>query len=378
VLIDDASGDGARFCVRRDDLRQWRWRREPRPRAAELAPAEAVIAISRFAFTANNVTYARFGDALHYWRFFPVPEPGWGQIPVWGLGTVALSRQPSLPEGERVYGYFPMATHLVVAPGRLRPASFVDAQPHRADLPATYNEYRLVDRDPHHDRLNEDEHLVLRPLFSLWFFLAEFLKEAAFFGAKAILIASASSKAALGLAFLLRESGSGGPALIGLTARGNLAFVERHGRYDRVLAYDAIDGLAGDVAAVFVDIAGDARIRAAIHRKLGASLSYSCRVGATHGPDEDVAAALPGPRPEWFFTPTHILARRREWGAERLRGRLAAAWGPYVENAKAWLRIEAAPGAAAVERVYRDVLEGRSDPARAVILTVDGAAAGRA
>ena len=46
---------------------------------------------------------------------------------------------------------------------------------------------------------------VLRPLFSVPFFCAEFLKEEGFFGARLMIISSASSKTALGLTFLLAQ-----------------------------------------------------------------------------------------------------------------------------------------------------------------------------
>ena len=51
---------------------------------AELAPGQVLLKIDAFAFTANNVTYAVFGDMMRYWQFFPAASEGWGRIP--GLG----------------------------------------------------------------------------------------------------------------------------------------------------------------------------------------------------------------------------------------------------------------------------------------------------
>jgi hypothetical protein len=45
-----------------------------------------------------------------------------------------------------------MTTHLVLQPGGLRGARFVDGTTHRQKLPRTYNEYVLVDRNPGYDR----------------------------------------------------------------------------------------------------------------------------------------------------------------------------------------------------------------------------------
>ena len=41
--------------------------------AQRLAEGAARFRIDGFALTSNNVTYAAFGDAMSYWRFFPAP-----------------------------------------------------------------------------------------------------------------------------------------------------------------------------------------------------------------------------------------------------------------------------------------------------------------
>jgi hypothetical protein len=104
------------------------------------AQGQIVARVDKFALTANNVTYALAGDALGYWKFFPVEEP-WGVVPVWGFADVVVSRSPEIPVGERLWGYFPMASHVVLTPSRVSPRGFVDASPHRKDLPAPYNAY---------------------------------------------------------------------------------------------------------------------------------------------------------------------------------------------------------------------------------------------
>jgi uncharacterized protein DUF2855 len=196
---------------------------------------------------------------------------------VWGLGDVVSSRHAEVREGERVYGYFPMVTHLMLQPGTLRGGRFVDGTAHRSELPQTYNEYVLVDRDAGYDRTPADQHLVLRPLFSLSFFCAEFLKQGQFFGARQIVITSASSKTALGLAFLLARTSSGNVEIVGLTSAENADFVARRDIYSRVLGYADISSLA-DKPAVLIDIAGDAAVRARVHRHLRDSLRRSALV----------------------------------------------------------------------------------------------------
>jgi hypothetical protein len=101
------------FVVARDDLQQCKFIETQLPDAATLPDDALLIKIDRFAFTANNITYAVLGDQLKYWQLFPAPE-NFGNIPVWGFGEVIASRHSGISEGERLFGYFPMATHLVI------------------------------------------------------------------------------------------------------------------------------------------------------------------------------------------------------------------------------------------------------------------------
>ena len=55
--------------------------------AAALADGQVRVRVDQFALTANNITYAAFGEAMNYWNFYPAAG-GWGRIPVWGFGTV--------------------------------------------------------------------------------------------------------------------------------------------------------------------------------------------------------------------------------------------------------------------------------------------------
>ena len=54
--------------VDRHDLHRMRALETP---ARPLQPGEARLRIDRFGLTANNITYAVFGDAMGYWQFFP-------------------------------------------------------------------------------------------------------------------------------------------------------------------------------------------------------------------------------------------------------------------------------------------------------------------
>ncbi len=354
------------FLVKRDDLHECRIADSEPP---ELQPGEALLSVSAFGLTSNNVTYAVFGDAMSYWDFFPAAE-GWGRVPVWGFADVAASNQPGLEAGVRIYGYLPPSSHLVVKPDPVDERGFVDSSPHRAALPSAYNGYLRTEGDSFYDADTEDAQMLLRPLFFTSFLLDDFIgsnDSNEFFGADVVVISSASSKTASAAAFLLARRG--GVEVVGLTSPRNVAFVERLGVYDRVVSYDDLDSLPeGD--AVLVDIAGNAPLRGDIHRRYGDRLKHSAVVGDTHwdNVDED-EGELPGAPPAFFFAPDHVSRRSADWGRDELDKRVAEAWKPYVKWAQGWLEVEHASGPEAIERVYRQLLDGGIDPAVAHVLS---------
>jgi hypothetical protein len=137
----------ADFIVARDDLQQCKLIETQLPDAAALPDEALLVKIDRFAFTANNITYAVLGDQLKYWQLFPAPE-NFGNIPVWGFGEVIASKHPGVLKGERLFGYFPMATHLVIEAADVSKRSLRDAAAHRQGVAPVYNAYARVSGDP--------------------------------------------------------------------------------------------------------------------------------------------------------------------------------------------------------------------------------------
>ena len=169
----------------------------------ELPDAAIRVAIERFALTANNVTYGVVGERIGYWRFFPAEEP-WGVIPVWGFGNVVESRLTGVDAGERLYGFFPMASHCDLQLGKLTDDRLLDGTPHRRELPAVYNSYARTQAETWYDSSMDDERMLLMPLFVTSYCLYDFLVDNEYFGAEQIIVSSASSKTAIGLALCAR------------------------------------------------------------------------------------------------------------------------------------------------------------------------------
>ncbi len=343
-----------------------------------LVEGQIRVAVERFSFTSNNVTYAAFGDAMHYWDFFPSGQDGWGIIPVWGFANVVQSSHPGVAVGERLYGYYPMGEQLVLQPERLSPSGFADASAHRAALHAVYNQYMRCASDPFYSADSEDVQALLRPLFTTSWLIDDFLADNHFFGAAAdparpavMLLSSASSKTAYGTAFMLAQRK--GIEVVGLTSPLNVAFCESLGCYHQVLTYEQLDQVPVDAPCVYVDFAGNAAVRSAVHHRF-AQLAYSCSIGGTHVSNLRGARDLPGPKPTLFFAPAQIKKRNSEWGAARLGERLVVAWKAFLakvsDSADPWLQVQQHRGQAALQPVYRQVLAGQGDPRHGQIIVL--------
>jgi hypothetical protein len=354
------------FLVAKDDLHRCRFLDAEPP---ALGDGQARLRVAAFGLTANNITYATFGEAMSYWSFFPA-EDGWGRVPVWGFAEVTASRQAELDVGTRLYGYLPPSSEFVLEPARVDGRGFVDASPHRARLPPAYNSYARTDADPVYDEAHEDEQMLLRPLFFTSYLIDDFLEDSEMFGAGTAVLSSASSKTASALAFLL--SRRGGVEVIGLTSARSVEFARGLGVYDHVIPYEDVGELPSE-RALYVDMAGDATVREAVHGHYGEQLMHSAVVGATHHdrmgalPD-----ALPGPRPMFFFAPDRVTKRSADWGREGLERRLADAWRPYLGWVGTWLEVLHGEGPEALEGAYLDLLEGRVDPSKAHVLSLPG------
>jgi hypothetical protein len=362
--------NASELIVRKRDLHDIRVVRAALPDT--LAPGSVLLAIDSFALTANNITYAAFGDAMQYWHFFPAADPQWGRIPVWGFADVIASACDGIAVGERFYGYLPMSSHLLVEPERVSPAGFADAAAHRKGLHPVYNQYTRCSTDPGYRRDMEAQQMLLRPLFATSFLIDDFLADNGFFGADTVILSSASSKTAYGTAFCLSQHARKARR-IGLTSQSNLAFVRGLGIYDQVLAYDAIGSL-DPASAVYVDMSGSATVRAAVHNQLADRLKHSCAVGGTHWEDLGGGGGLPGPRPTLFFAPAQIKKRNADWGAAELQRRIGAAWsafmGVVVGDGSGWLKVVEARGEAAATRCYLELLAGHARPDEGHILSL--------
>lgn len=334
------------LVVSRRDLRQAEL--APMDTDAPLADGEVLLEVESFALTANNITYGAAGEQLGYWRFFPAPE-GKGRLPVWGFARVVRSNTPDAPVGLRLFGYWPMSSH-VVSRLEKRPSGYAEVSAHRADLPPTYNSYRLAQPAE-----GDNWQALLWPLLMTSFLLDDQLSETPL---KALVLSSASSKTAMGLAWMARRRGLN---VTGLTSSNQVERLRGFGLYDEVSGYDAIDKLSPSGPAAYVDFAGRAAITQGVHDTWGEKLIASIIVGVTHWDALGGPPPTGGPAPAFFFVPDRIRQRLQDWGPADLDARFAAMLQGFIRE-NAWLKIQTHVGPEALKALYNDVVVGRMRP----------------
>ena len=331
----------------------------------EPGPGQVLLRVNRVGMTANNVTYAVFGDAMHYWDFFPAVDHDrqpQGRVPLWGFAEVEASEVPDVAVGTRLYGYLPTSSHLLVEPAKVDAHGFRDARTHRQHLPSAYNGLTTTTTDPVYDPTLEDLQVLYRPLFMTSFMLADFITDHDGFGTHTAVISSASSKTSYGTAFLLD-----GFRRVGLTSEANRAFTESLGCYEEVLTYDTIDELKVE-PAVFIDVAGDANVRRRVHERLAPV--YSAVVGASHhdaAPDP-AGNHLPGGAPTFFFAPDQLRKRYADWGRDGVEERHAEAWHRFTPVVAEWVDVVVSSGPEGLRSAWLEMLAGATPPRTGLVV----------
>lgn len=348
--------------IKRDNIREFKF--VDNVKSDDLQPNQVLLQLAEVGFTANNITYAVTGDRFNYWNFFPTNVEGWGKLPVWGFADVVESQHPDIQVGERIYGYFPLATHLTVLAGKVSTRGFDDISSHRKDLSAVYNRYvrtaNSAGFDPQHNALNA----LLRPMFTTSFLLDDFIGEKDAFDAHQIILSSASSKTAYSMAFLLNSNREHRAeyTIVGLTSFANTAFVNNLGCYDKVLAYEDVVNLSAQEGVIYLDFAGNSKLSHQIHDHFGENLRHHATIGVTHWDQSGSNNKLAGVRPELFFAPAYLKNRLEIWGGAVYEERYTAAWSAFLMQAPAWMEIEYFHGKDAIGKVYKAMLEGHASP----------------
>ena len=333
---------------------------------------EILLAVDRFSFTSNNITYAVMGEQLRYWNFFPPHDDElgeWGVIPVWGFATVKESRSSEIEVGERLFGYFPPCDQLKMAPANIGPQTLFDGSAHRKELPPGYNIYRRVDAEPGYSQEMDAERMLLYPLFLTSFSLHDMLSENNWFDADQVVIASASSKTSIGLAYALAED-ENAPKTIALTSAGNVKSVINLELYDEVHSYDKLDSIQKNTKTAIVDMSANGKMLGRLHSHLGDNMRFCSNVGLTHWDNAQPAEGYIHERSEMFFAPSRIQRRMEDWGPDTFMQKSSDFIMRTSIKSRSWLSMNNISGLDGLSLIYEDVCQGRIPPEQGIIVSL--------
>lgn len=328
--------------------------------ASTIGEGEVLVKVDRFAFTANNITYAVMGNQLRYWQFFNANDDHddqWGIIPVWGFADVVESNDQNIAVGERFFGYFPPANELVMTPSKVSTASFIDASAHRTELPPGYNMYRRVNNEAGYDKANDNERMLLFVLHLTSFCLHDLLQSNDWYGAEQVVIISASSKTSTGLAYGLADDDAA-PSVVGLTSDRNVDMVNSINAYDSVLSYDNLEQIDATKPTVIIDMSANTDVLSRLHKHLGDNMRFTSNVGLTHWDEPRQLDGIITERSQQFFAPGHIQQRLKDWGPEEFGKRSLYYVSNSISKSRSWLKIKEINGVAGLSDVYGDVCDG--------------------
>lgn len=355
------------FWIKRTDFRETKIMET---QTLPLEDDQIRVRIDKMGLTANNVSYAVSGDMIGYWKFFPA-EGDWGKVPGWAMADVVESNSDAIAVGERLWGFFPMASDVVLTPGKVADDLFMDATPHRKELPALYNQYRRVQGEPKLMQSMEDERCVLFPLFMTSFIIYDYLIDNDFFGAEKVIIGSVSSKTGFGLARLLKEDSEVSPRVVGITSPGNVAFLQNLGCCDQIATYGNEAEIDAGIPSAYVDMSGNSPLTERVHHHIGENIVASEVVGGTHWEAErKLLDDLPGATPKFFFTPAQAAKRNDDWGPGVLNAKAGAASAETAKAVSDQISFDRVEGASAVQSVWLDLLDNKISPNRGLLISI--------
>ena len=105
-------------------------------------------------------------------------------------------------------------------------------------------------------------------------------------------------------------------------------------------------------------MSGNIQVLKSLYQHLGDNRKYCINVGLTHwekgGQDKMLAE-----RSEFFFAPSHMQMRAKEWGREGLQQRTSKFIMETAASCQKWLNLNTIDGLNGLEEIYDDVCNGK-------------------
>lgn len=338
------------------------------PLTDALSDGSVLLKLDIFGLSTNNITYAVKGNEMGYWNFFPVDDAH-SQLPVWGYSTVTASQHEHFKVGDKYYGYFPMASHIVVQPDKITPFGFSDVNPTRKGMNPIYDYYTDVRNDVTYKPEDEAMQVLYRPLFFTSYLLHDYLQQADYFESKRIIVTSASSKTAYGLGALLHEriaTGQNDFGVVAMTSPRNVEFVKSLGIYSSVMTYDDIASLDDSTKTLIVDHTGNQELLNNMADKLGDSHTHTALIGAVQNDNLD-QKGLPK-HGKFFFAPIQAQKCIERWGHAKFGEEYAKAWSMFKDKANNWVELKSLSSLKEAEQAYLHLFESTQSPRDGIVV----------
>lgn len=313
-------------------------------------------------------------------------------IPAWGLATVVESKVPEIVEGQKFRGFLHL-TDTVQFTVKVSDEGFTVA---RDKLLSAYNNFTEVSSGPLGGPKGTEEcgiALATWPGSFTGFFLCEFLKKHAFYGAKAVVFTSASSKVSLAAAYFLKRAAPD-VKLVGWTSHKNKEFCLKTDQYDSVFDYDEDLDKYND--CVLVDVAGKSDLYMRNEHKFLKAFA----VGNSNDVPEPtftqlgfiatlkMMLALMGfkwllgwlnPKLEFYLVLDTLDEMKSELGHEELNKRLDEAMTLFVDAVltNKLMSVRFCDNLTSIQQAQNDICKGLVPPSEAIVLDMVNAVQSR-
>jgi hypothetical protein len=122
-------------------------------------------------------------------------------------------------------------------------------------------------------------------------------------------------------------------------------------------------------------MAGGKATLTAIHCHFTEQLRYSCRIGATHHNDmlpADISKnrGLPGAIPTFFFAPSQLKKRTKDWGSKETMKQIGYSLQGYIDFCRSVMSIEHTTDKNDIDAIYQRILSGTADASTGQIVSL--------
>ena len=125
-----------------------------------------------------------------------------------------------------------------------------------------------------------------------------------------------------------------------------------------MVSYDDLSAIDASKRTVIVDMAGNGGVLAALHQTLGDNMAKTINVGMTHWDEAGAARGILRERSEFFFAPSRIQARIKDWGPQTYAQKTQAFLASTTAKSQSWLKVCKLSGLSELAERFDDVCAG--------------------